>query len=162
MIHFRIFSGFSLVSKLGLRFSLEFCSKFIPALFANDMLLGLNHLSSIFKLTLIEENCCPFSTPPNSSNSSVNQCIKLTLALDRSQKIGASAAALNIWLRNHSRKFTHLMAHRSATKCDWQLPSLIKRSSIKEKRSSLSDFQPIQFQEFVPQNKLKCSVVKTR
>ena len=39
MIHFRIFSGFSLVSKLGLRFSLEFCSKFIPALFANDMLL---------------------------------------------------------------------------------------------------------------------------
>ena len=149
------FERFSFVSKLGLRFTLEYFALLLYSCLICKWYVALNHRFIInFQIDTNWRELLPFSTPPHRTHQFefVRQSMfKVDIGLGPKLENWS----LNIWHRNHSRKFTHLMAHRTATKCDWQLPSLIKRSSIKEKKvfsALLLDFQPIQFQEFVPQN----------
>ena len=156
MIHFRIFSGFSLVSKLGLRFSLEFCSKFIPALFANDMLLPKSSFIN-FQIDTNWRELLPFFDTAKLVEFVRQSMYKVDIGL------GPKLENWSLCCCPQSQQEIHTFNGTSAGNKMWLAASIAHQKVLNQgKKVKILDFQPIQFRELVPQNKLKCSVVKTR
>ena len=166
MIHFRIFSGFSLVSKLGLRFTLEYFALLLYSCLICKWYVALNHRFIInFQIDTNWRELLPFSTPPHRTHQFefVRQSMfKVDIGLGPKLE-NWSLCCCPQYLASESQQEIHTFNGTSVGNKMWLAASIAHQKVLNQgKKVKILDFQPIQFQEFVPQNKLKCSVVKTR